>query len=504
VGVLLRNLLSAGPTLRAMSSLSSEPRDLSQGTAAEDHSNMNRALHSGGASHEKESATTGASNDTTSEQKEAPQHGFRMQVQALKGAPPRKRKRDVVGNQPPAPAGSSPNMSLSSSSSSSSDEDEQEAKRKTAIADSGDQELVGTRNKSLEGDGGTFLPQEGTLINGIPLKGRYRSLSPERETLARGESAETTKEGKSSMPQLHGHNGHAHPSGGWRVKLYRLNSDGSWDDCGTGSILCLYKKSGHAPLTPAGQNAETPPSQLSGDAWIYHELGEPTLCMHSEVKHPTAGVSPAPKILLRTRILLRDAYQRQGDNIITWCEPYLEEGNSAQGVDLALSFQEISGCLDIWHQITDVQSKAAELFQKDDNDRGGPDSSMSQSSKLHGGVNGGNAGEEKGRGSVDEMAHAVAAAHHANLQRQQQQEMWVNVASEAAQHHLDHQNTHSLSDRDHEHPFEEESMVAAYHESSSGPQSVASSNPQSPQLPNPPGLSNLEEIADTIAAVQVC
>lgn len=28
---------------------------------------------------------------------------------------------------------------------------------------------------------------------------------------------------------------------GWRVKLYRLNADGSWDDCGTGRIVCLYR-----------------------------------------------------------------------------------------------------------------------------------------------------------------------------------------------------------------------------------------------------------------------
>jgi len=30
---------------------------------------------------------------------------------------------------------------------------------------------------------------------------------------------------------------------GWRVKLYRLNVDGSWDDCGTGRICCHYSSS---------------------------------------------------------------------------------------------------------------------------------------------------------------------------------------------------------------------------------------------------------------------
>jgi hypothetical protein len=99
-----------------------------------------------------------------------------------------------------------------------------------------------------------------------------------------------------------------HQPEGWRVKLYRLNADGSWDDCGTGRIVCMYKTT----------------SNMSGDFsphdQVYHELGEPTLCMHAEA-------TPA-RVLLRTKILLRDAYQRQGDNIITWCEPYFEDSSS--------------------------------------------------------------------------------------------------------------------------------------------------------------------------------
>jgi hypothetical protein len=96
---------------------------------------------------------------------------------------------------------------------------------------------------------------------------------------------------------------------GWRVKLYRLNADGSWDDCGTGRIVCLYKTSSTA-------SSESPQEQL------YQELGEPTLCMQAE--------QTSPRVLLRTKILLREAYQRQGDNIITWCEPYFEDSSSQQ------------------------------------------------------------------------------------------------------------------------------------------------------------------------------
>ena len=213
------------------------------------------------------------------------------------------------------------------------------------------------------------------------------------------------------------------------MKLYRLNADGSWDDCGTGRIMCLYKPSPakHAPPPPTasslsqgagtgvnssdtttgastggsinsnnnptstgttgstGQipnnNNNNPPAAAMGDAYVYQELGEPTLCMHSEVSGTATGTAHMPRILLRTRILLRDAYQRQGDNIITWCEPYLEEGNPAQGVDLALSFQDNAGCLDIWRQITDVQSKAAHYFRRA-NTGGDPDPGVWPMPKL--------------------------------------------------------------------------------------------------------------------------
>ncbi len=60
--------------------------------------------------------------------------------------------------------------------------------------------------------------------------------------------------------------------------------------------------------------------------------------MHAEIpansSHPDRKqkYGKHPKVLLRTRVLLRDTYQRQGDNIITWCEPYfpLETSNKDQ------------------------------------------------------------------------------------------------------------------------------------------------------------------------------
>ncbi|ACI64719.1 hypothetical protein THAPS_269314, partial [Thalassiosira pseudonana CCMP1335] len=104
-----------------------------------------------------------------------------------------------------------------------------------------------------------------------------------------------------------------HQPPGWRVKLYRLNMDGTWDDCGTGRIQFYYARQNHNQMQ----------QQCGG------QLGQ------------------SGEVLLRTRVLLHDAYQCQGGNIITWCEP--ERRN------LALSFQDNAGCKDIWQHILDVQ-----------------------------------------------------------------------------------------------------------------------------------------------------
>ena len=355
---------------------------------------------------------------------------------------------------------------------------------------------------------------------------------------------------------------------GWRVKLYRLNADGSWDDCGTGRILCLYKqqqqqqqqsKETSTTLTATttnnnNNNNSTPP--LTGEAWIYQELGEPTLCMHAEVNHhhhhnnnnnnnnSSSSSSPSsPRILLRTRILLRDAYQRQGDNIITWCEPYLEEGNPTQGVDLALSFQDNAGCLDIWRQITQVQSKAGDYFRRDNNTNNNNNNNNTSSeatiTSSRGSNNNNNNNEESDvtddvtsslGGSGDNNNNMNGVQHQQSLQEQEQQDMWVNVSSDhlgggggGGDHDLENQqqqqqdnnsNNDSTNHQQqqgeqqqthHHHPPHFEDAMSSFHEPSSC-QSINGNNNinYQPQLPNPPTLGTLEDIADTIAAVQVC
>ena len=82
------------------------------------------------------------------------------------------------------------------------------------------------------------------------------------------------------------------PSGGagspeeqpqWRVKVYRLNEDGQWDDCGTGSVALAR-----------------------GSA--------PTILVMSESEQRGSRDT-----LLASRLVpSHDAYTKQGENIITW------------------------------------------------------------------------------------------------------------------------------------------------------------------------------------------
>ncbi|KAJ6902818.1 serine/threonine-protein phosphatase 4 regulatory subunit 3A isoform X10 [Populus alba x Populus x berolinensis] len=96
-----------------------------------------------------------------------------------------------------------------------------------------------------------------------------------------------------------------------RVKVYRLNDDGKWDDQGTGHVTVDYL-------------------ERSEDLGLYviDEEDNETLLLH--------------------RITPDDIYRKQEDTIISWRDPEFS-------TELALSFQETSGCSFIWDQICNVQ-----------------------------------------------------------------------------------------------------------------------------------------------------
>ncbi|KAL3683370.1 hypothetical protein R1sor_001392 [Riccia sorocarpa] len=96
-----------------------------------------------------------------------------------------------------------------------------------------------------------------------------------------------------------------------RVKVYRLNDGGKWDDKGTGHVSLEYLER----------------SEAVGLVVIDEENNQ-TLLIH--------------------RISADDIYRRQEDTIISWTDPEV-------ATDLALSFQETMSCSYIWDQICSVQ-----------------------------------------------------------------------------------------------------------------------------------------------------
>ncbi|KAJ7980348.1 serine/threonine-protein phosphatase 4 regulatory subunit 3-like [Quillaja saponaria] len=96
-----------------------------------------------------------------------------------------------------------------------------------------------------------------------------------------------------------------------RVKVYRLSSDGKWDDQGTGHVNVDYMER----------------SQELG-LFVIDEEDNETILLH--------------------RISGDDIYRKQEDTIISWRDP-------EYATDLALSFQESSGCSFIWENICNVQ-----------------------------------------------------------------------------------------------------------------------------------------------------
>lgn len=96
-----------------------------------------------------------------------------------------------------------------------------------------------------------------------------------------------------------------------RVKVYRMNDDSKWDDQGTGHVTVDYVER----------------SEEFG-LFVIDEEDNETLLVH--------------------RISSDDIYRKQEDTIISWRDP-------EYSTELALSFQETTGCSYIWDQICDVQ-----------------------------------------------------------------------------------------------------------------------------------------------------
>eukprot|EP00884_Botryococcus_braunii_P016420 jgi/Botrbrau1/3461/Bobra.139_1s0036.2 len=107
-----------------------------------------------------------------------------------------------------------------------------------------------------------------------------------------------------------------------RVKVYRLNAEGTWDDRGTGNVSVEYLEQ----------------ADSMGLVVISEEDVHVTLLIH--------------------RICHEDIYQRQGEGtIISWSDADV-------GTEIALSFAEGDGCNEIWEKIVMVQQRFDKRHQE--------------------------------------------------------------------------------------------------------------------------------------------
>ncbi|KAF8463834.1 component of IIS longevity pathway SMK-1-domain-containing protein [Kalaharituber pfeilii] len=112
--------------------------------------------------------------------------------------------------------------------------------------------------------------------------------------------------------------------------------------------------------------------ELKNNDWFDRGTGYCTGHLMDEIPHiQVKSEEESDRLLLETRIIKDDGYQKQQETLIVWTEP--------NGTDMALSFQEPEGCAAIWEFVNNVQGmqaaaqgkcthKADELLSDDAND----------------------------------------------------------------------------------------------------------------------------------------
>ncbi|KAF8382263.1 smk-1, partial [Pristionchus pacificus] len=143
--------------------------------------------------------------------------------------------------------------------------------------------------------------QKENINNGVEEEAKVKNESEENGT----EAAEDTDDDSKKWDFTRGPRN--------RVKLYVLCEQRVWDDRGTGHVACL------------------PLPDKSG----FHAI--------------VVRLEANEKNVLESKILLDTVYQKQQETLIVWSE--------SDTTDLALSFQEKTGCEELWTRICEVQGK---------------------------------------------------------------------------------------------------------------------------------------------------
>ena len=131
---------------------------------------------------------------------------------------------------------------------------------------------------------------------------------------------------------------------GRRVKLYVLEHQ-AWADRGTGYCASVYDQDrGEALLVVRKEECCESLGEVADAAATPDSSGPEYMVVVSESLE-------TDDYLLHAPVIKEDVYQRQHDTLMVWTD--------LEGQDMALSFQELEGCHEIWGFVTEVQQHFA-------------------------------------------------------------------------------------------------------------------------------------------------
>ncbi|KAL4401189.1 Platinum sensitivity protein [Malassezia pachydermatis] len=144
--------------------------------------------------------------------------------------------------------------------------------------------------------------------------------------------------------------GHYHQCGsGRRVKLYVLEGQ-AWSDRGTGFCAGVYDEDKDEALIVVRKEDFCESLGSVADVTVPEDTQDSDAPPHEYMLVAQESLD-SNDVLLNAPVIKEDVYQRQQDTLVVWTE--------LDGSDMALSFQELEGCNEVWDFITEVQQHFA-------------------------------------------------------------------------------------------------------------------------------------------------